>query len=61
MMQMNRQWMNADKRSPEYIAGLHAFLKVAKANKNPKGFMCCACSVCINDKTTLIGGFFTST
>jgi hypothetical protein len=37
MMQMNRQWMNADRRSPEYIAGMQAFLKVGKANKNPKG------------------------
>jgi hypothetical protein len=42
--------MNADKRSPEYIAGMQAFLEVAKANKNPKGFMCCPCSLCINDK-----------
>jgi hypothetical protein len=36
MMQMNRQWMNADRRSPEYIAGMQAFLDVAKANKNPE-------------------------
>jgi hypothetical protein len=50
MMQMNQQWMNANKRSPEYIAGMQAFLEVAKANKNPKGFMCCPCSLCINDK-----------
>jgi hypothetical protein len=50
MIQMNRQWMNADKWSPEYIAGIEAFLKVAKANKNLKGFMCCPCSVCKNDK-----------
>jgi hypothetical protein len=26
------------------------FLEVAKANKNPKGFMCCPCSLCRNDK-----------
>jgi hypothetical protein len=50
MMQMNQQWMNADRRSPEYIAGMQAFLEVAKANKNPKGFMCCPCSLCRNDK-----------
>jgi hypothetical protein len=50
MMQMNRQWMNADRRSPKYIASMQAFLEVAKANKNPKGFMCCACSLCRNDK-----------
>jgi hypothetical protein len=30
MMQMNRQWMNTDRRSPEYIAGMQAFLEVAK-------------------------------
>jgi hypothetical protein len=50
MMQINRQWMNADGRSPEYIAGMQAFLEVAKANKNPKGFMCCPCSLCRNNK-----------
>jgi hypothetical protein len=50
MMQMNRQWMNADKRSQEYIAGMQAFLEVAKANKNPKRFMCCPCSLCRNDE-----------
>jgi hypothetical protein len=50
MMQMNRQWMNADRRPPEYIAGMQAFLKVSKDNKNPKGFMCCPCSLCRNDK-----------
>jgi hypothetical protein len=48
MMQMNQQWMNADRRSPEYIADMQAFLEVAKANKNPKGFMCCPCSLCRN-------------
>jgi hypothetical protein len=42
--------MNADRRSLEYIVGIQAFLKVAKSNKNPKGFMCCPCSVCRNDK-----------
>jgi hypothetical protein len=42
--------MNADRRSPEYIAGMQAFLEVAKANKNPRGFMCCPCSLCKNDK-----------
>jgi hypothetical protein len=39
-----------DRRSPEYIAGMQAFLEVSKANKKPKGFMCCPCSVCRNDK-----------
>ena len=45
---MNRQWMyNANRRSFEYIAGMHAFLKVAK-NRNAKGFMCCPCFECRN-------------
>jgi hypothetical protein len=50
MIQMNRKWMNADRRSSEYIAGMQAFLEVAKSNKNPKGFMCCTFSLCRNDK-----------
>jgi hypothetical protein len=50
MMQMNQQWMKADRRSSEYIFGMQAFLEVAKVNKNPKGFMCCPCSLCRNDK-----------
>jgi hypothetical protein len=29
---------------------MHAFLEVAKANKNPKGFMCCPCCQCRNGK-----------
>jgi hypothetical protein len=44
------QWMNADRQSSKYIVGMHAFLEVAKANKNPKGFICCSCSMCKNDK-----------
>ena len=48
---MNRQWMyNADRRSKEYVDGMHSLLEVAKANKNPKGFMCCPCSQCRNEK-----------
>ena len=51
MIQMNRQWMyNADRRSKEYVDGMHSFLEVAKANKKPKGFMCCPCSQCRNEK-----------
>jgi hypothetical protein len=42
--------MNAGRRSPEYIAGMQAFLEAAKANKNSKGFMCCPRSLCRNDK-----------
>jgi hypothetical protein len=42
--------MNVDRRSLEYITGMHAFFKVSKANKNPKGFMWCPCSQCRNNK-----------
>jgi hypothetical protein len=42
-MQMHQQWMyNADRRSKEFIDGLHHFLDVAKANKQ-NGFICCLC------------------
>ena len=47
---MNRQWMYADRRTKEFVDGMHSFLEVAKANKNPKGFMCCPCSQCRNEK-----------
>jgi hypothetical protein len=61
MMQMNRQWMNANRRYLEYIAGMQAFLEVAKANKNPKG-LCVVHALCAETtKTTLTGGLFTST
>ena len=49
-MQMNRQWMyNADRRSNEFIEGLHYFLSVAEANKQ-NGFMRCPCVHCNNNK-----------
>ena len=49
-MQMNRQWMyNADRRSREFIRGVHDFLNVAKANTR-NGFMCCPCILCKNEK-----------
>jgi hypothetical protein len=61
MMQMNRQWMNADRRSPEYIAGMQAFFKVAKANKNPRD-SCVVHALCAETtKTSLTEGLFTST
>jgi hypothetical protein len=51
MMQMNWQWMyNTDRRSSEYIGGMHAFLRVAKSNKNEKGFKCYPCSNCRNNE-----------
>src|SRR5664279_5201851 len=48
-MQMSRQWMYGDRHSPEFINGLHNFLRVAEANKR-NGFICCPCSVCKNTK-----------
>ena len=49
-MQMNRQWMyNMNRRSPEFIRGVHEFINVAKANMR-NGFMCCPCVLCKNEK-----------
>ena len=42
-MQMNWHWMyNADRRSPEFMRGVHDFLNVDKANTR-NGLMCCPC------------------
>ena len=50
VMQMNRQWMyNADRRSPEFMRGVHDFLNVAKANMR-NGFMRCSYVLCKNEK-----------
>nr|ABA96812.2 transposon protein, putative, CACTA, En/Spm sub-class [Oryza sativa Japonica Group] len=46
---MDRQWMYADRRSKEFIDGVHYFLRVAKANRQ-KGFICCPCNKCKNQK-----------
>src|SRR3990170_5116853 len=46
---MNRQWMYGDRRTSEYIDGMHNFLEVAEANKQ-NGFMYCPCTVCGNMK-----------
>jgi len=49
-MQMDRQWMyKADRRTKEFIDGLHYFLNIAEANKQ-NGFMCCPCLHCQNNK-----------
>ena len=40
---------NADRRSLEFIRGMHDFLNVAKANMW-NGFMCCPCVLCKNVK-----------
>ena len=43
-------WMyNADRRSQEFIEGVHSFLRVAEANKCD-GFMCFPCAICKNLK-----------
>src|SRR3954465_1794734 len=47
---MNRQWMYGDRRTSEYINGVHNFLEVAEANKE-NGFMCCPCTMCGNMKS----------
>ncbi|XP_066387109.1 uncharacterized protein [Miscanthus floridulus] len=47
---MSRHWMyNADRRSQDFIEGLHYFLGVAEANKRD-GFICCPCALCKNLK-----------
>ena len=46
---MNRQWMYGDRRTSEYLEGLHKFLEVAEANKQ-NGFMYCPCPVYENTK-----------
>src|SRR3989337_1415433 len=50
VMKMSRQWMYDDRRSPQFIDGVHTFLLAAEANKRDDGFMCCPCAVCKNDK-----------
>src|SRR5688572_3013652 len=41
---------NADRWTKEFVDSLHYFLKVAKANKPEKGFICCPCFQCSNKK-----------
>jgi hypothetical protein len=48
-MQMSRVWMYADRRSRDFIKGVHSFLNMAEANKW-NSFMCCPCGVCRNEK-----------
>jgi hypothetical protein len=49
MMQMDARmrWMYGERRSSEFIAGLHKFLDVAEANK-VNNFMPCPCEKCRN-------------
>nr|AAT38070.1 putative TNP2 transposable element [Oryza sativa Japonica Group] len=46
---MDRQWMYADRRSKEFIDGMHYFLGVANDNKR-NGFISCPCDKCKNQK-----------
>ena len=47
---VDRQCMyKTDRRTKEFIDGLHYFLDVAKANQR-NGFMCCPCVICQNKK-----------
>nr|AAX95922.1 transposon protein, putative, CACTA, En/Spm sub-class [Oryza sativa Japonica Group]ABA93427.1 transposon protein, putative, CACTA, En/Spm sub-class [Oryza sativa Japonica Group] len=46
---MDRQWMYTDRRSKEFIDGMHYFLRVAEANRQ-RGFICCPCNKCKNQK-----------
>jgi hypothetical protein len=48
-MQMSRAWMYADRRSGNFIKGVHSFLNMAEATKR-NGFMCYPCGVCRNEK-----------
>ncbi|XP_066166206.1 uncharacterized protein [Oryza sativa Japonica Group] len=41
--------MYADRRSKEFIDGVHYFLRVAEANRQ-RGFICCPCNNCKNQK-----------
>src|SRR5215216_4964990 len=42
--------MYGNRRTSEYIKGVHNFLEVAEANKK-NGFMCCPCPRCENTKS----------
>nr|AAR87252.1 putative transposase [Oryza sativa Japonica Group] len=46
---MDRQWMYADRRSKEFIDGVHYFLRVAETNRQ-RGFIYCPCNKCKNQK-----------
>ena len=46
-MDARMRWMYGERRSSEFIAGLHKFLDVAEANK-VNNFMPCPCDKCRN-------------
>ena len=48
--QMSRQWMYmADRRSKEFIDGVHEFIEATEKHKYG-GFICCPCKFCKNEK-----------
>ena len=48
--QMSRQWMYmADRRSKEFIDGVHEFIEAAEKHKYG-GFVRCPCKFCKNEK-----------
>jgi hypothetical protein len=50
MQTMTRGWMyNANRRSKEFIDGVHYFLRVVEENKRD-GFIRCPCALCQNLK-----------
>jgi hypothetical protein len=61
MMQMNRQWMNTDRRSREYIAGMHAFLEMTKLTRTQRDSFSVHALYAEMTKTTPSGALFTST
>ena len=40
--------MYGDRRYPDFINGMHDFLRMAETNKPPNGFISCLSSVCKN-------------
>ena len=47
---MSRQWMYmADRRSKEFIDGVHEFIEAAEKHKYG-GFVRCPCKFCMNEK-----------
>jgi hypothetical protein len=47
---MDRQWMYGERSTSAWINGLQTFLNAAEANTSAKGFMCCPCKYCKNEK-----------
>ncbi|KAL6499113.1 hypothetical protein OROHE_026287 [Orobanche hederae] len=46
---MDRSWLNADRRSTEYISGVEEFIAFALTNSRDPRNICCPCTRCGND------------